>query len=246
MNESALDRIIADTATAYEAFGIILNYQAEFALHACRKFYHELDQSKIIKILEDSLRSVSKNVIINSAELLVEFNSVKSFDKIAEQYNNVNWLVRSYIAKLIGRFNKGSYSVILRMLNDDFHPYVRAAAAYALAFSDPKPDNILNPLNDNLFIVRNYTCLGLIERKKVDFRLLKSIIDKLDNENAIANLTTVFPYLDIKRNDGKLFESFINNAPIPFIKALYYNQHLISDSKHRNLIEKSVNKLIEN
>ncbi len=246
MNESALDRIIADTAMTYVAFGIILSYDADFAIPACKKFYNELDQFKIIKMLEDSLRSVNKNVITNSAELLVELNSIKSFDKIVEQCNNVNWLVRGHIARLIGRFNKGSYSVILRTLIDDFHPYVRASAAYALALSDPTADNLLKTLNDELFIVRNYACLGLIDRKKVDFKLFKRIIDNIENINALANLATVFPYLDIKSSEKKLFETFINNAPVSLIKALHYNQHLISDAKHLNLIEKRFNKPINN
>jgi len=246
MNESAIDRLTNDTTMAYVVFGIILNYDTDIALPILRKFYHELNQPQIIKLLEDSLRSTSKNIVNNSAELLFELNSIKSFDKIAEQYNNVNWLVREKIAQLIGKFNRGSYSVILRMLNDDFHPYVRASAAHSLAFSDPTPDNLINPLNDKYFIVRNSVCLGLIERKKVDFKLYKSIIDKLENNSGIEIMATVFPYIDIKRSDSKLFESFINNAPLPLINRLFYNKYLITDHKHYNLIEKSFSKSNDN
>jgi HEAT repeat protein len=238
MRESAVDAMIDDTSITLQAFGMLLAHDYENSLALLKRFTNQYDTKVFSTILEDSLHSVNQNTVINSAKMIVALNNTKSFDKIAEQHANVNWIVRIQLAENIGKFNKGNYSVILRLMLKDYHPYVRAAAAKALAISDPKPQNLSEPINDSIFIVRNAVINGLYSNPKLDIKLFSQLLPLCQSYDSAALLAKIIPIIVLKKKDMKNFEKLIAEAPHNFIKALHYNPELIQDEKVMALVSK--------
>jgi len=173
--------------------------------------------------------------------MIVELNNQDSFDKIAEQHSNVNWIVRINVAENIAKFNKGSYSVILRLLLEDNHPYVRAAAAKSLALSDPKPENLANALNDSMFVVRNSAILGLSKNPKLDLKQFSLLLPLCSSDESSALFANLVPNIEFKKREVKSFEKMLVDAPHGFIKALYFNPNLIQDEKLKLQVAKIYN-----
>ncbi|MBS3999398.1 MAG: HEAT repeat domain-containing protein [Desulfobulbaceae bacterium] len=240
MRESAIDAMIDDTTITLKAFGLLLADNSENSIPLLQRFTNQFDAKLFISLLEDSLHSVNQNTVINSAKMIVELNNSKSFDKIAEQHSNVNWIVRIHIAENIGKFNSGNYSIILRLLLEDYQPYVRAAAAKSLAISDPKPENLAGALNDSIFIVRKAVINGLNSHPKLDIKLFNQLLPLCQSYNSAALLANIFPKIELKKKDLKIIEKTIAEAPHNFIKALYYNPGLVPDEKVYAIVSKRI------
>ncbi|PKL84639.1 MAG: hypothetical protein CVV22_11930 [Ignavibacteriae bacterium HGW-Ignavibacteriae-1] len=238
MKESAIDAMIDDTTITLQAFGLLLGGDYEHSVASLQRFTNQYDTKVFSEVLEDSLHSVNQNTVINSIKMIVALNNTNSFDKIAEQHANVNWIVRIQIAENIGKFNKGNYSVILRLMLKDYHPYVRAAAAKALAISDPKPDNLAEAINDSIFIVRNAVINGLNSNPKLDIKLFSQLLPLSQSFDSAALLAKIIPKIVLKKKDMKNFEKLIAEAPHNFIKALHYNPELIHDEKVMTIVSK--------
>jgi hypothetical protein len=243
LRESAIDVMIDDTTITLKAFGLLLANNSDNSIKLLKRFTNQYDTKIFISLLEDSLRSVEQNTVINSAKMIVGLNNSKSFDKIAEQHSNVNWIVRIHIAESIGNYNKGNYSVILRLLLEDYQPYVRAAAAKALAISDPKPENLSGALNDSIFIVRNAVINGLNSNPKLDIKLFSQLLPLCHSYDSAALLAKVFPKIELKKKDMKIIEKLIAEAPHNFIKALHYNPELVQDEKVKSQVSKIFNEI---